>query len=173
MSPDFPRTIPRIKDCMEGAGHVDSHSIEGNIPFRQQLAQAMNWQPGWLKVLYRIRKVLAGIMGLEHDEMDPKEHHVAQGFPMCPGEKVGFFEVVAAEEERFWMARAEDRHLQGMICMSVEKLDTGRKRFHCTTVVHYRHWIGPIYFNLIRPFHHLIVKCMLRESVKPVGVSGC
>jgi len=41
----------------------------------------------------------------------------------------------------------------------------GRADYAIATVVHYRHWTGPIYFNLIRPFHHLIVWFMLRRGL--------
>lgn len=33
----------------------------------------------------------------------------------------------------------------------------GRGLAHVVTVVHYRNWKGPLYFNLIRPFHHLVL----------------
>jgi hypothetical protein len=32
-------------------------------------------------------------------------------------------------------------------------------------VVHYKHWTGPVYFNLIRPFHHLVVSRMARAGL--------
>ena len=31
-------------------------------------------------------------------------------------------------------------------------------------IVDYRHWTGPVYFNVIRPFHHLVVAAMLRSA---------
>ena len=34
------------------------------------------------------------------------------------------------------------------------------------TVVHYKHWTGPVYFNVIRPFHHLVVRQMARAGTK-------
>jgi hypothetical protein len=45
-------------------------------------------------------------------------------------------------------------------------LPDGRKRYHLLTVVKFRHWTGPVYFNVIRPFHHIIVKAMLTDAVK-------
>ncbi len=165
MSLEYAWTIPAIRELMTGADHVDSHHIEGNVPFRRQLAQAMNWMPGWVRFLYLVRKVLARLMGLEHDDVlsNPRFHEDC--FPMTPGEAAGFFQVVDASEESHWIAMGEDKHLAGYICMAVEHLEDGRKRYHCTTIVNYRHWIGSVYFNLIRPFHHLIVRGMLKASV--------
>lgn len=85
---------------------------------------------------------------------------------MQPGEKAGIFEVVAAHDDLFWMAVGRDRHLTAYLCMAAENLDDGRMRYHCTTTVEYRHWTGPLYFNLIKPFHFLIVRSMLSASVR-------
>jgi hypothetical protein len=38
------------------------------------------------------------------------------------------------------------------------------KRFHVVTIVHYRRWTGPVYFNVIRPFHHLVVYQMAKSA---------
>jgi hypothetical protein len=37
-------------------------------------------------------------------------------------------------------------------------------RYYIVTIVHYLHWTGPVYFNLIRPFHHLVVARMARAG---------
>lgn len=166
MSLDYSWTIPAFREHMTGADHVDSHDIDGNVPFRKHLAAALNWMPGWLRFLYRVRSVLARIMRLDHADVVGNERFDADTFPMQPGQKVGPFEVVSAQEENHWMAMAEDRHLAGYICMAVEELGEDCKRYHCTTIVRYRNWLGPVYFNMIRPFHHLIVLGMLRDSVR-------
>jgi hypothetical protein len=31
--------------------------------------------------------------------------------------------------------------------------------------VHYKHWAKPVCFNLIRPFHHLVVSRMAKPGV--------
>ncbi|XXF76233.1 DUF2867 domain-containing protein [Myxococcaceae bacterium GXIMD 01537] len=41
-----------------------------------------------------------------------------------------------------------------------------RRRFHVATIVRYRRWAGPVYFNVIRPFHHLVVRGMLRHAAR-------
>jgi len=45
----------------------------------------------------------------------------------------------------------------------------GLIRYYIVTIVHYLHWTGPVYFNLIRPFHHLVVARMARAGA---GVSN-
>jgi hypothetical protein len=39
-----------------------------------------------------------------------------------------------------------------------------KRRFHVVTIVHYNNLAGPVYFNVIRPFHHLVVKQMARRG---------
>jgi len=34
--------------------------------------------------------------------------------------------------------------------------------------VHYRSWAGPVYFNTIRPFHHIVVGSMMKHASKAV-----
>ena len=38
-------------------------------------------------------------------------------------------------------------------------------RYYVVTAVNYKHWTGPVYFNLIRPFHHLVVSRMAKHGV--------
>ncbi|MCP5103876.1 MAG: DUF2867 domain-containing protein, partial [bacterium] len=40
---------------------------------------------------------------------------------------------------------------------------------HVVTIVHYKHWTGPVYFNLIRPFHHLVIRRMMKAALKNSG----
>jgi hypothetical protein len=47
----------------------------------------------------------------------------------------------------------------------MEDPDSARKRCHVLTIVHYHHWTGPLYFNAIRPFHHLVVGSMVNAGV--------
>jgi len=37
------------------------------------------------------------------------------------------------------------------------------------TVVRYHAWNGPVYFNMIRPFHHLVVGRMAAAGVRRDG----
>ena len=38
-----------------------------------------------------------------------------------------------------------------------EPVSNCTNHFYVITTVFYKHWTGPIYSNLIRPFHHLVV----------------
>jgi hypothetical protein len=34
------------------------------------------------------------------------------------------------------------------------------------TIVHYKHWTGRLYFNVIRPVHHFVVSGMARAGAR-------
>jgi hypothetical protein len=79
---------------------------------------------------------------------------------------VGFFRVRLAEEDRLWVGEVDDRHLRGYLAVVADPPEGGARRFRVVTVVHYNNWLGPVYFNAIRPFHHLIVGAMARAGAR-------
>jgi hypothetical protein len=73
---------------------------------------------------------------------------------------------IKAIEDVYWVSETpEDKHLAAHFGVAAEKLDQRRSRYHVFTVVRYLHWTGPVYFNLIRPFHHLVVSRMMKHGV--------
>ena len=62
------------------------------------------------------------------------------------------------------MASATDTHLTAYLGVVAEPIPPDN-RFHVITIVHYQRWTGPVYFNVIRPFHHLVVSKMVKAGV--------
>ena len=62
-----------------------------------------------------------------------------------------------------------DTHLTAALVVVAHPLNFGRRRFEVITVVHYHRWTGPVYFNVIRPFHHLVVGSMIHAGVQGAG----
>ena len=83
--------------------------------------------------------------------------------PFEPGASAAFFKVVKAEEGRHWFAAASESHLTAHLGVILEPRGPA-SRLHIITLVHYNRWTGPVYFNVIRPFHHLVVGSMLRAG---------
>jgi len=83
---------------------------------------------------------------------------------MTPGENAAFFTIDAAVEDEFYLASATESHLTAYLGVVREGLENGRSRFHVITIVHYHKWTGPLYFNVIRPFHHLVVAQMAQSG---------
>jgi hypothetical protein len=159
--------IPQIAQVLKGANYIDVKTIEGQTSLHQFIASMLSYYPGWVVFLYRIRAILVKLLGLvKHPvpEALPKLGPQDVSFEM--GEMVTFFTVRLAEEKHYWVGETpEDKHLRAYVGVVVEPLEDNRKRFHVATIVYYKHWTGPVYFNLIRPFHHLVVGCMIRAGV--------
>ena len=160
--------IPQIAQLLKGSSHIDVKTIEGRTSLRQFIASMLSYYPGWIVLLYRIRAILVKLLGLvEHPAPEALPKLGPEDVSFVVGEAVTFFTVRLAEEEHFWVGETpEDKHLSAYFGVAVEPMEDHRKRFHVATIVHYKHWTGPVYFNLIRPFHHLVVGTMMRAGVQ-------
>ncbi|MGD8343745.1 MAG: DUF2867 domain-containing protein [Desulfobacterales bacterium] len=151
----------------ERSDYVDIKAVEGPTPLRQFIAAMLSYYPWWIVGLYRFRTVLVKILGLvEHEAPEVLPNLRAEDVSFVPGDAVTFFTVRLAKEEHYWVGETpEDKHLKAYFGVVLEHLAENRRRFHVATIVHYKHWTGPVYFNLIRPFHHLVVRQMMRAGL--------
>ncbi|MBU1229989.1 MAG: DUF2867 domain-containing protein [Proteobacteria bacterium] len=140
----------------------------GEISLREFLTGMFSYAPCWVRLLFRLRGALARVLRLRHEDVWAARVR-PEDVPFAPGARVKVFEVDAAREapdDAYWIATGRDAHLDAAIAVLVEPLGGVRRRFHVYTVVTYKRWTGPLYFNLIRPFHHLLVGAMLRAALR-------
>ncbi|WP_291327897.1 DUF2867 domain-containing protein [Desulfovibrio sp. UCD-KL4C] len=158
-------SIPVLHELINGADYVDSKSFVSKCSMNDFLVRMLTYQPAWLGLLYRVRGVVAKIMGLKHDVASHKNAKT-EDFDFEAGGKVDFFTSVDYKSDQYWIGKASDKHLCGYIGVVSEHLKSGNIRYHMFTVVNFCHWTGPLYFNLIRPFHHIVMHCMGKYAVK-------
>jgi hypothetical protein len=156
---DWAARFPALTGVLAGANHVDVHAVQSDLGLREFIAEMMNYHPRWLRMLYRVRKFFVALLGMRQDGIPASPGWRAEAVPMRAGQAASFFTVRAAEEDRLWIVDAEERHLRATLCVVREA-----GLFSLVTIVHYRHWTGPIYFNVIRPFHHLVLARMARAG---------
>ena len=151
----------------EKADFTDVKVFEGNVTLRKFIASMLSYYPWWIVQLYRIRKIIVGILGLvKHKEPENLPNLQPDNVSFTPGENVTFFIVRRAKENIFWVSETPaDKHLRAYFGVVREPVNTSINRFYVVTTVFYKHWTGPIYFNLIRPFHHLVVSRMARYGL--------
>ncbi|WP_421902512.1 DUF2867 domain-containing protein [Maridesulfovibrio sp.] len=152
-------SIPQLQKICSNADHIYSVGFDSRRDMEDFLIRLMSYKPGWLTFLYKVRGVLAGIMGLKHDEFMNHGLEVSD-YDFSRGGQVDFFNSIDFEANKFWIGEATDKHLSGYIGVVSEPAETGLNYYHVFTIVHYKHWTGPVYFNLIRPFSHLVVYFM-------------
>jgi len=158
--------IPEMAGVLDRVDHVDVVTVQGAVSLRAFVAGLLGRRPAWLRFLYRLRAGLAFLLGLRQEAASDPQDIQPEAVPMVSGDSLNFFTVVAAGENRHWVAVAAERHLRAWIGVLVTPLPAGRKKFVVVTVVRYLHWTGPVYFNLIRPFHALVVWRMARSAAR-------
>lgn len=160
---------PVVAELARGADHLDEKAFRGpagQSDFVRGILFAP--PPGWLRALLALRGVLAKILGLRH-ETTATEAQAPRAMPTDIGQGLGMWTVRAFEPGRLWAAGIADKHLN--VVLSVLSQPTGQGLFEhrVLTIVHYNHWTGPLYFNLIRPFHHLVVWRCGRRAAAGLG----
>ena len=157
---------PRFKQYFQEMDLVDIKTITADVSLREFIAGMLSYHPWWMAMLYRLREILVNLLGLvKHDLPDRQEVLCADAISFVPGEKSLFFIVREAEEDRFWISETPpDNHLTAYFGVVAQKPKDGMTRFGVFTTVRYLHWTGPVYYNLIRPFHHLVVAMMMRAG---------
>lgn len=157
---DLDRRFPALAPLLRGASHVDVVTRPGTRPLREVVAAMMAYEPKWIRLLYHVRRVFVRFLGLRQPGIPAAPRWTPEEVPMAVGAPAAFFRVRTAEEERHWAVDIEEKHLRAALCVVREA-----SQVSLVTIVHYRHWTGPIYFNVIRPFHHLVVRAMLRAGL--------
>jgi len=165
---DYIQHFPETSALMQGADHVDVKIAHGRVRLREFIASMLSYYPWWIVCLFYVRAVFVRFLGMKQPARPEDLPRLRpEDVPMTAGQKATFFIVRHAKEESYWIAETpEDRHLRAYFGVFVEPLDGYLNRFHVATIVHYKHWTGPVYFNTIRPFHHLVVSSMARAGVK-------
>ncbi|MEV8635483.1 DUF2867 domain-containing protein [Streptosporangium sp. NPDC051023] len=153
--------LPKLRALATGADHVDVKTVEGDLTLREFLHGFLSWQPGWLRFLYRIRAGFVRLLGMRQEGVPAALEIRPENISFTPGDRAAFFSVAEAEEGRYFAAVAAESHLTAHLVVVAEP-----GIFHVVTVVKYNRWTGPVYFNAIRPFHHLVVRGMARAAVR-------
>jgi hypothetical protein len=102
----------------------------------------------------------------------PDSQPQPQDISFTPGDAISFFEVKAAAEDHYYIAGSTESHLTAHLAVvregvaNPENIESPKSRFYVITIVHYHRWTGPVYFNVIRPFHHLVVSQMGKAGIK-------
>lgn len=148
------------------ADYIDVKTIESDVDLRRFISGMLSYYPWWLVALYGIREVVAGALGLvRHEKPETLPSIKPEELSFVPGECASFFTVRDAKEDIYWVSETpEDKHLAAFFGVAAEKSSRNLTRYHVFTSVKYLHWTGPVYFNLIRPFHHMVVWRMMKAG---------
>ncbi|MFN4166091.1 MAG: DUF2867 domain-containing protein [Ferrovibrio sp.] len=136
---------PAFLASLPGADFADAFSIvvpSCGLDAREISALVFSTPPAWVSALMDMRNAIMGRLGYK----TPK---IRMGFP------------VLRESESEVVSGLDDRHLDFRALTRIEAVDGG-SRITLTTVVLTHNRLGRIYLTIIKPFHKLIVRNMLR-----------
>ncbi len=115
----------------------------------------------WMAALFRLRNFLVRFVGLKGEEgLDVGEFKKA----IREGGSYGFSSVAAKNDHETVMLLT-DKHLDAYLSVYVAEEDA-RKKVCLITLVKFKQRLGRIYFFVIRPFHAIIVKSLLKMTTK-------
>ncbi len=162
---EYTSKIPELTPLIENADYVDVKCADGNVRLDEFIASLFSF-PGWVKWFFYIRGLLAAVLRLKHENISNSPLQPGD-IPMEAGGKIRSFTVRMVQKDSYWIAESpEDKHLRAYLAILAEPLDNGSTRFRVKTIVHYKSRAGPVYFSIIRPFHHIIVYLLTKRGVK-------
>lgn len=150
-----------VQTAMQHADFVSCESVATPVPMADFLAGFFQFSPAWLRGLYGVRLGFVRLLGVQSGM--PTFSSARRAVPMEVGARMAFF-TVEHVTPGLWMAVASERHLQARIAVWRDGA-----LLRVATVVHHRHWTGPVYFAFVRPFHHLVVRGMVQAGARPVS----
>lgn len=155
-----------MSEYLAEADHLDEKAVWSEAGLRDFVAAVFSYRPAWMRLLWRIRGRVARWLGIPHDESNHTGLDAAH-LPTSPGETALFLTVLGSDGERYWAAVCQERHLDFAVCVwSEASEDAEGQRFRLLTAVRYNNRIGRLYFNLIRPFHHLVVSASMHHAAQ-------
>ncbi len=140
---------------MERVDYFDSYSVVKNSPDSvDEITRRLLRAPGWVNALGKLRDLLVKPFGLK-TESDLKTEP-SGGHP-----EFDFAPVLYRNDQEIVMGM-DDKHLNFRLSvMRIARKENSRVVL--TTVVRFNNLGGRIYFTIIRLFHGLIVRTMLRK----------
>lgn len=118
--------------------------------------------PTWVKFLLRLRDIAVKPFGLTGGSIE-KIDNIDNSVIYKPGQKVVFFTVYDRNKYEIVMAE-DDKHLDFRTSVRIEKANKKNYNYlYSSTIVKYNNFGGKLYFALVKPFHKLIIKSLLKS----------
>lgn len=106
--------------------------------------------PKWIDWLLNLRNMVVKPLGLDTNSK--------------------FTDMICASspsEEIFGMP---DKHLNFHVSMWCDEYKDGKQELLIITAVKYNNWFGWVYFFIIKPFHCIIIKSILKNMIKKINI---
>jgi Protein of unknown function (DUF2867) len=139
---------------LDGAQFADAFRVavdSGAIDARGAATRMLGRPVRWIDALIALRNLLVAPFGLKSSGVADKGR---LGM-------IGLFPVISETPERL-VAGFDDSHLDFRVVIDVAAAGRGQ-HVTATTLVRTHNWLGRTYLAVIKPFHRLVVKTLLRQ----------
>ena len=158
------RTTPPSESVVaswyKNASLLDSYGLDLSASEQSRMrvlaTRALANPPAWQKALIAVRDAMVEPFGIKTSGMVRESRD--------NNERVDFFPVHWEGRDEIVLG-ADDRHLDFRLSRLRRRSPT-RALLIATTVVHTHNALGFTYLNLIRPFHHLVVRANLARCAQ-------
>jgi hypothetical protein len=152
-----------VASWYENASLLDSYSIDlsssKQYSMRVLAARTVGDPPAWIKALVAVRDVMVTPFGVKTSG----EVRASK----ADNERVDFFPVQWESNDEIVLG-ADDRHLDFRLSL-LRRNSRARAQLVATTVVRSHNAFGRTYLNVIRPFHHLVIRTSLAHFARAQG----
>lgn len=160
-----------VQNLVRVAHHVDAKKVCSGHDLSTFVARFLSYQPFWVSALYRLRPVLLRALGAQAERIPEHGYIRPEDVRYETGQRVWFFSVRGGEADRSIVLRASNSLL--IAHLVIERGPSSDERdaeaeFRVTTIVRYRNMAGRCYFNMVRPFHHMVVRSAMNAAAKPI-----
>lgn len=151
--------------------YIDSFSVA--LPLRENLsvdylsAKVFLSTPAWFAALIALRNLLVSAFGLKTG-FGGAPSEPARDVRFELGARDCYFTLIDRTDDELVMGEG-DRHLDFRVSTKKKYSPEGVTVFELTTVVWYNNWLGPIYFNVVKPFHRLLIRRMAQRASTRLG----
>ncbi len=147
------------RNYIEAIDFKDTYKVklgDGDISIENIYINVFAHSPKWVNNLLALRNKIVGVFGLDTN----KNRTEITKDNLKTGSKTGIFRIYSINENEI-IAGEDEKHLNFRVSVLKENGET-----FFSTLVQYNNWFGRFYFFIVKPFHKLVVKVMLKNAVK-------
>ncbi len=144
-----------IKNALKRIDYSDTYSTTNHIDNIEHLANLIFTKlPNWISFLMKTRNLIMKTFGLKIEK--PSDYNT--NFKI--GGYLGFFKIYEIMNNEIILG-ANDKHLNFRV--SIFNSQDLNYNIKVSTLVEYNNRLGKIYFAIIGPLHHLIIKQIVKK----------
>ncbi|AUP80675.1 hypothetical protein C1H87_18935 [Flavivirga eckloniae] len=147
-----------IKTTSKRVDYSDTYSTTNHLDSLEKITNMVfaNF-PNWIIILMKLRNTIVKIFDLKTQK--PPDYNT----DFKVGGYVGFFKIYEIMNNEIILG-ADDKHLDFRV--SVFNSQESTHNIKVSTIVQYNKRFGKVYMTIVKPFHRLIVKQVVRRAYK-------